>query len=78
MASSGVPDGLMHSRCASRASTASFTSSHENDRTAEQSATSRRQSKLLGTPSKKAKRIRFYRNGDRYIRILYILYKFSL
>lgn len=60
---------VIHSRSASQASTTStFSSQCDGDGDASQvlnNVQNRRTSKIFGTPTRKAKRIRFFRNGDR-------------
>lgn len=60
---------IVHSRSASRASSAStFSSRGDNDADNPQplnATQNRRSSKIFGTPTRKAKRVRFFRNGDR-------------
>lgn len=63
---------IVHSRSASRASSAStFSSRGDNDGDTPQplnTTQNRRSSKVFGTPTRKAKRIRFFRNGDRFFK----------
>ncbi|KAK6636632.1 hypothetical protein RUM43_010294 [Polyplax serrata] len=63
---------VIHSRSASQASTTStFSSQCDGDGDASQvlnNVQNRRTSKIFGTPTRKAKRIRFFRNGDRFFK----------
>lgn len=74
---------VVHSRSASQvSSTSTFSSQGDTNEESPQTLTSaqiRRRCKVFGTPTRKAKRVRFFRNGDRHVfsnnaKVLLIMY----